>query len=82
MIQRGIITNSQGDLYTVAVSGIPTLPMPALSSACRIKIDFDAQAVEVQPLQVGDAVAVFLADPSGSTGLILGLWGEDDTWIS
>ena len=82
MIQKATITSIRGALYQVNIAGIPTLPMPALSNVCRVKIDFDAKMVQKEPLKVGDIVAVFLMDPSGSTGLILGLWGEDDTWIS
>ena len=82
MIKRGVIAGAQGSRYLVALDGIPTIPMAALASAARVVIDFETKAIRREPLQAGDSVAVYLADQSGSTGLVLGLWGEDDPWIS
>ena len=82
MIKKGIISGTSGDFYLVALGGIPTIPMAALASAARVKVDFDAKVVRREPLVSGDTVAVYLADQSGSTGLVLGLWGEGVPWMS
>lgn len=81
MIKKGIISGKTGDLYLVALGGIPTIPMAALAGAARVKVDFEAKP-SGGSRWLGDAVAVYLADQSGSTRLILGLWGEGEPWIS
>ena len=82
MIEKATIVSAQGGLYLVALGGIPTIPMAALAGAARVKVDFEAKAIRREPLRPGDAVAVYLADQSGSTGLVLGRWGEGEPWIS
>lgn len=81
MIKKGIISGKTGDLYLWPWTASP----PSPCSPCQrrpVKVDFEAKAIRREPLRPGDSVAVYLADQSGSTGLVLGLWGEGEPWIS
>lgn len=70
-----IVSTASGGQYRVNVGGSVSAEIPALLSAYRLEIDFDAKMWEQKPPAVGDQVLCFFPGAAYVDGCILGLLG-------
>ncbi len=73
MTVEGTVLTSAGGRYRVNVAGNKSAEIPALLSAYRLQIDFEAKKWEELPPQVGDRVLCIFPGSAYRDGWIVGI---------
>lgn len=73
ILTKGIVSTAAGGMYRVNIDGNISALIPAVGSAYRLQIDFDAKTFTKEPPAAGDSVLCFFPGEGYCDGFILGI---------
>ncbi len=73
ILTKGIVSTAAGGQYRVNIGGNISALIPAISSANKLQIDFDAKTFTKEPPAAGDLVLCFFPEEGYCDGFILGI---------